>query len=104
MELTVSKGVNAHSAMFDFASTIAPASLIRLTWNASFVDTKPASARDPFALCSPIVSKLSLTIVGTQWSGPTKPPCPARRSRSSASFNASGFVTTMALMAGPFLS
>ena len=31
LELTVSYGVNANSAMFDLARTIAPASLIRLT-------------------------------------------------------------------------
>ena len=56
--------------MFDLASTIAPASLIFLTWNASLSDTNPASASDPLALCKPIVSKLSLTIVGMQCSGP----------------------------------
>ena len=104
MELTVSYGVNAHSAMFDFASTIAPASLTRFTWKASFGDTKPARASEPFALCRPMVSKLSLTIIGTQWSGPTGPPAANRRSSSSASLRASGFVTTMALRAGPFLS
>ncbi len=75
MELSVSYGVNAHSAMFDLASTMAPASLMRFTWNASFADTKPASASDPLALCNPMVSKLSFTIIGMQCSGPMGPPC-----------------------------
>ena len=39
--------------MFDLASTIAPASLIRFTRNASLFETKPASASEPLALCSP---------------------------------------------------
>ena len=56
--------------MFDLARTMAPASLIRFTWNASLLDTNPWSASDPLALCRPMVSKLSLTIVGMQWSGP----------------------------------
>ena len=33
--------------MFDFASTMAPASLMRFTWNASLVETNPASASEP---------------------------------------------------------
>ena len=41
-----------------------------LTWNASLFDTNPASASEPFALCSPMVSKLSLTIIGTQCERP----------------------------------
>ena len=90
--------------MFDLASTMAPAALMRATWNASLFDTKPASASEPLALCRPMVSKLSFTIVGTQCSGPVRPPCANRRSRSSACFSASGLVMTMALMAGPFLS
>src|SRR5689334_5121351 len=43
IELTVSSGLNANSAMLDLASTIAPASLILLTRNASLFDTNPAS-------------------------------------------------------------
>src|SRR5262245_18536878 len=90
--------------MFDFASTIAPASLMRLTWNASLFETKPLRDSEPAALCSPIVSKLSLTIAGMQWSGPVGPPCAYRRSRSSAGLSASGLIRTIALSAGPFLS
>src|SRR5262245_66196424 len=51
IELTVSLGEKAHSAMFDLASTIAPALLIRATRNASFPDTNPFSAMEPLALC-----------------------------------------------------
>ena len=43
IELTVSFGLNANSAMFDLASTIAPAALMRLTRNASLSETKPLS-------------------------------------------------------------
>ena len=78
--------------MFDFASTIAPASLMRLTRNASLFDTNPWSDSEPPALCRPIVSKLSLTMAGTQWSGPASPLWRNRRSRSSASFSAFGLV------------
>ena len=85
MELTVSYGVNAHSAMFDLARTMAPAALTRFTWKASFDETKPSRASDPLALCSPMVSKLSLTIIGTQWSGPEGPEWRNRASRASAS-------------------
>ncbi len=55
-EFTVSFGLNANSAMFDLASTIAPAALMRFTRNASLSDTKPLSASEPSALCKPIVS------------------------------------------------
>ena len=104
IEFTVSSGLNANSAMFDLASTIAPAALMRFTRNASLLDTNPAIDADPSALCRPIVSKLSFTIAGTQWSGPVRPPWANRRSSASASFRASGFVMTMALSAGPCLS
>ncbi len=52
--------------MFDFARTMAPASFILRTWNASLVETNPFSDSEPDALCNPTVSKLSLTMVGTQ--------------------------------------
>ncbi len=38
-EPTVSSGLNANSAMFDLASTMAPAALMRATWNASLAGT-----------------------------------------------------------------
>jgi len=104
IELTVSYGLNAHSAMFDFASTIAPASFTRLTRNASFEETNPFIASDPAALCKPIVSKLSLTMIGTQCKGPTGPDVLNRRSRSSACSSACWLISTSALNAGPFLS
>ena len=91
--------------MLDLASTIAPASLIRFTRNASLFETNPLSDSDPAALCRPIVSKLSFTMAGTQCSGPTRPDCAKRRSRSSACFTvASGLMTTIAFSEGPFLS
>ena len=51
-----------------------------------------------------MVSKLSLTIAGTQCSGPTGPDDLNRRSSSAASRAASGLISTMALSAGPCLS
>src|SRR6188508_1955963 len=89
--------------MFDLAMTMAPASLILLTWYASLSDTNPARDSDPFALCRPIVSKLSLTITGMQWSDGIS-EFDGRPSFASASSRALGLVMTMALMAGPFLS
>src|SRR5215217_5729741 len=71
MELTVSYGENASSAMFDFASTIAPASLSRFTIVASSRGIQPRSASVPAVVCSPAVWKLSFTITGMQCSGPT---------------------------------
>src|SRR5215510_1638294 len=56
IELTVSIGENAHSAMFDLARTMAPAALMRATRNASLLDTNPLSVIEPLALCRPIVS------------------------------------------------
>src|SRR5882672_726155 len=50
IELTVSYGLNANSAMFDLASTTAPAALMRLTRNASLLEMKPDSDAEPFAL------------------------------------------------------
>ena len=47
IELTVSYGENAHSAMFDFASTIAPAARIRATKVASCRGIHPLSASEP---------------------------------------------------------
>jgi hypothetical protein len=47
MDPTVSYGENANSAMLDFARTIAPASLMRLTWNASSGGIDPARESEP---------------------------------------------------------
>ncbi len=47
--------------------------MTRRTRNASLAETNPFIASDPAALCRPTVSKLSFTIIGTQWSGPTGP-------------------------------
>ena len=47
MELTVSTGLNANSAMFDFASMTTPASRSRFTMNASLPVFMSFSASDP---------------------------------------------------------
>ena len=64
IELTVSYGENASSAMFDFARTIAPASSSRLTIVASSRGVHPRSASDPAVVCRPAVWKLSFTMSG----------------------------------------
>ena len=65
----------------------------------------PASASDPFALCRPMVSKLSFTIIGTQCSGPAKSRCARSADRDRRPASAlRGLMMTIALMAGPFLS
>src|SRR5215510_10394629 len=104
IELTVSIGENAHSAMFDLARTMAPAFLMRATRNASLLDTNPLRVMEPLALCRPLVSKLSFTIAGMQWSGPVRPDFLNFASCASASAIALGLVATIALSGGSFLS
>ncbi len=104
MELTVSYGVNANSAMFDLASTIAPASRMRRTMKASCCGTMPESDNEPAVVGRSRVSKLSFTIIGMQCRGPTGPPLANRLSSESAVASAAGFTTMRALIAGPFLS
>ena len=77
--------LKANSPMFVLAMTIAPASFTRLTMNASLSDTKPCIDADPFALWRPIVSMLSLTTMGMQWSGLTILPAATRLSIAAAS-------------------
>jgi hypothetical protein len=103
-EFTVSYGLNANSAMFDFASTIAPAARTLRTWNASRPATKPSRDSEPAVVVISIVSKLSLTMIGTQCSGPTGPDRENRASSESATRTASGLTTVSELSAGPFLS
>ena len=55
-------------------------------------------------VASPAVSKLSFTITGAQCSGATVPPARRWVSSESATRSASGLVTTIALIAGPFRS
>ena len=85
-------GLNAHSAMLDFASTIAPAAFTRSPESRLRSADSPANASAPSEVCSPLVSKLSLTIIGTQCSGPVRPDWAKRRSSSSASLSASGLI------------
>ena len=90
--------------MFDLASTIAPASRMRRTIVASRGGIHPLRASEPAVVWRSFVSKLSLTIIGTQWSGPVSPSRAKRRSSESATVSAAGFSVTIALMAGPRLS
>ena len=56
IELIVTYGLNAHSAMFDFPSTIAPASRSFRTIVASSTGLNPFIANDPPVVCNPRVS------------------------------------------------
>ena len=47
IELTVTYGLKAHSAMFDFARTMAPASRSFFTMNASSEGVDPFIASEP---------------------------------------------------------
>jgi hypothetical protein len=94
-EFTVSIGSKANSAMLFLASMMAPASRSFLIWKASVFDITPLSESDPAAVGMSVVS-VSFTISGTQCSGPTGPVCANLASRASATFRASGFVTTIA--------
>lgn len=55
MELMVTIGLKAHSAILDLARTIAPASFSRRTIVASVAGAKPFSASEPAVVCSPAV-------------------------------------------------
>jgi hypothetical protein len=90
--------------MFDFAIITAPAARRRLTTNASLPVIMPLRDREPAVVGISIVSKLSLTITGTQCSAPTGPDWRKRRSRSSAASSACGLTMTIALSAAPCLS
>jgi hypothetical protein len=104
MELTVSNGVNANSAMLDFASTMAPAARMRCTMNASRCGIHPCSESDPAVVGRSVVWKLSFTMTGMQCSAPRLPPAAAWRSSESATASARGFTTMSELSAGPVLS
>src|SRR5215469_16498735 len=104
MELTVSNGLQANSAIFDFARTSAPASRSLRTWKASLDGIDPFNDSEPAEVGMSTVLKLSLTITGTQCSGPAKLDCAYLASRASATARAFGLTMMIALRAGPFLS
>ena len=56
IELTVSYGLKAHSAMFDFARMMAPAARIRCTMNASVAGMNHFIASEPPVVCRSLVS------------------------------------------------
>ena len=97
-ELTDWRALNAHSAMLVLASTMAPASRMRRTMKASSGGTLLASAIEPAVVTMSCVSKLSLTSMGTQKSGPGSSPAARAASSSSARSRAAGLTTVIALM------
>jgi hypothetical protein len=62
----------AHSDRFAFAMMIAPAAFSRCTMNAS-LGVLPASAQEPAVVGIPVVSMLSLTMIGIPSSGRWSP-------------------------------
>ena len=64
---------------------------------------RPFSDSEPAVVGTSAVLKLSLTISGTQCSGPTKPDCANLVSRTSATAKAFGLTIMIALRTGPFL-
>lgn len=85
--------------MLVLAMTIAPASRILRTMKASSGGRLSASAIDPPVVTMSCVSKLSLTSIGTQNSGPVSSPAPSDASSSSARSSARGLSTVIALIA-----
>ncbi len=63
---------------------IAPAARIRATTVASRVGTFSASLRNPAVVTTPAVSKMSFTVNGTPWRGPTFAPREMWRSAARA--------------------
>src|ERR671938_988497 len=74
----------AHSERLALAMMIAPAALSCFAMNAS-VGMLPASAQEPAVVGMPVVSMLSLTMIGIPSSGRLSP---LRRARSAASASA----------------
>ncbi len=95
-ELSVWRGLNAHSAMFVLAMTMAPASRSLRTMNASSGGTLSASAIEPPVVTMSCVSKLSFTRIGTQNSGPSASPAASSASIRSARSRAAGLTTVIA--------
>src|SRR5215469_9350859 len=104
MEFTVSNGLQANSAIFDFARTSAPASRSLRTWKASLAGIEPFNDSEPAEVGMSAVLKLSLTMRGTQCRGPTKPDRANLASSASAAGKTFGLIMMIALSAGPFLS
>src|SRR5438045_9327122 len=74
----------AHSDRLALPMTIAPAPFSRCTMNAS-AGVLPASAQEPAVVGIPVVSMLSLTMIGTPSSGRRSPLLRARSAdRASA--------------------
>ena len=94
----LSLGLNAHSAIFVFASTIAPASLSFRIMKASSSGTLFRSAIDPPVVTMSAVSKLSFTSSGAQNSGGISIPFAKAESISSARRRALGFISVIALI------
>src|SRR6516225_7524686 len=88
--------------MFDLARITVTASRSLRTWKASTGGTDPFSDSDPAVVGISAVLKLSLTISGTQCSGPAKPDCANLASSASAVARAFGLIMIIALSAGPF--
>src|ERR1700761_4626024 len=68
-ELTLLRGLNAHSAILVLASTMAPAFFSLRTTEASWRGKLSSIACEPAVVAKPLVSILSLTRTGTQKSG-----------------------------------
>ncbi len=97
VELSVRRGLKAHSAMLVLARTMASASRSRRTMKASSGGRLSASATEPPVVGRSWVSKLSLTRSGAQNSGPGSSPAASRASISSARSSARGLTIEMAL-------
>src|SRR5215472_10577636 len=89
--------------MLDLARINAPASRSLRTWKASLGGIDPFNDSEPAEVGMSTVLKLSLTITGTQCSGPAKLDCAYLASRASATARAFGLTMMIALRAGPFL-
>ena len=85
--------------MFVLAITIPSASRIFRTMKASSGGRLSASAMDPPVVTMSCVSKLSLTSIGTQKSGPIVSPAACAASSRSARSRARGLSTVIALIA-----
>ena len=95
----------AHSLMFVFPRTMAPAARSRAAAEASRAGFAPTRASDPAVVSmASEVSMLSLRTIGIPWSGPRGPDRRRSRSSSAAIAGASGFNSMTDARRGPLRS
>ena len=94
----------AHSLRFVLPSITAPAAHNFWTRKASSKGLEPSKASEPAVVVMSMVSMLSLSNIGTPWSGPRTRPAARSLSSTSAMSSALALSSMTEFRVGPFLS